>query len=115
MAFHNQVTLIGNIGKGGVEVMEGANGKWGRASVAVTKRWKKEDGEKGEKTTWINLVFPTHLLDNAVKLVTQGRQVFILGELDIREYEADGQKKTGVDIRVESYQLLGAKPDEKAA
>lgn len=114
MAYLNSNQYIGNIGTGGVKVhtFEQSGDKIGRASLAVTKRWTKESGEKGERTTWIPLMFPSHLVENAAKFVTQGRQVFVEGELETREYEKDGQKHTAFEIRVSNYQLLGKKPED---
>ena len=111
MAYLNRVELIGNIGKD-VEVKTFENGgSLGRTSIAVTKRWKKDDGSKGEKTTWFNLTFPSHIVANAAKLVTKGRQILVTGELEIREYEKDGQKHQATEVRVEDYQLLDPKPE----
>lgn len=107
MASLNRVQLIGNIGKD-VELKTFSNSgdKVGKTSIAVTERFKKADGSKGEKTTWVNLDFPSHLLEHAQKLVTKGRQVLVEGKLEIRDYEQDGAKKTYVGVRVEDYQLL---------
>lgn len=113
MAYLNDNKFIGNIGKD-VEVKTFDNEeKVGRTSLAVTKKFKKQDGSKGEKTIWLNLVFPSHLVENASKLVTKGRMVLIEAELDIREYEKDGAKQLFHEFRVENFQLLD-KPKEDA-
>jgi len=112
MAYRNSCSFIGNIG-GDVEVKTFADGgKIGNSSMAVTKRWKTQEGEKKDKTTWINLTFPTHLVENAASFVKKGRQVFVEGELETREYEKEGQKHQAFSVRVDNYQLLGSKPEE---
>lgn len=115
MAFLNSCSFIGNIGKD-VEVKTFENGgKVGNTSLAITKQWKDKDGNKQEKTTWLNLEIPAHLVDSAAQYVKKGRQVHISGELDIRDYEKDGQKHYAHSIRVDGYQLLGAKPEGASA
>ena len=110
MAYRNACQFIGNIGKN-VEVKTFPDGgKVGNSSMAVTKKWKK-DGVEQSKTTWINLSFPSHLVETAAKYVKTGRQVFVEGELETREYEKDGHKIPAFSIRVDNYQLLGSKPE----
>lgn len=113
MAYLNRFECVGNIGRDiEVRVFPESGTRIGRTSIALTKVWKKKDGTKGDKTTWVNIAFPEHLVENAEKFVTKGRQVFIEGELDIREYDKDGVKHFAHEIRVESFQLLGQRPAE---
>ena len=111
MAFLNDCSFIGNIGKDvEVKTFEGG-GKVGNTSLAVTKQWKDKEGAKKEKTTWLNIEFPAHLVDGAAQFVTKGRQIHIKGELEIRDYDKDGVKHYAHSIRVDGYQLLGPKPE----
>ena len=113
MAYRNSCQFIGNIGRD-LEVKTFDNGKLGNSSMALTKKWKKE-GVSQEKTTWVNLTFPGHLVDTAAAFIKKGRQVFIEGELETREYEKDGVKHTAFSVRVDNYQLLGSKPEGSTA
>ena len=111
MAYRNKCSFIGNLGRD-IEVKTFDSGsKLGNTSLAMTKKWKDRSGVKQERTTWLNLTFPPHILDNAVKYAVKGKQILVDGELELREYEKDGQKHVGVSLRVVDYQLLGAKKE----
>ena len=113
MAYRNSCTFIGNVGKDVEVKVFPDGGKVGNSSMAVTKKWKK-DGVEQSKTTWLNLTFPSHLVETAAKYVKTGRQLFVEGELETREYDKDGQKHLALAIRVDNYQLLGSKPEGAA-
>ena len=114
MAYRNQCSFLGNIGKD-VDVKTFENGgKLGNTSLAITKKFKDKNDQLQEKTTWINLTFPASMVDNAVKLVTKGKQVIVDGELETREYEKEGVKHSTFSIRVTGFQLLGAKKPGEA-
>lgn len=115
MAFLNDCNFIGNIGKDmEVKTFEDG-GKVGNSSLALTAKWNDKEGNKQEKTTWLNLEFPAEKVENAAKWVKKGRQIHIKGELSIREYEKEGVKHFAHSIRVRDYQLLGPKPEEAGA
>ncbi len=111
MAHLNQCSFIGNLGKDVEPKTFEGGGKVGNSSLAVTKKWKDKEGATKERTTWLNLEFPSHLVDTAVQYAKKGRQVHINGELEIRDYEKDGQKHYAHSIRVDGFQLLGPNPE----
>ena len=114
MAYRNKCSFIGNVGRD-IEIKVFGNGKLGNTSLAVTKKWKDAQGAKQERTTWLNLTVPAHILENAQKFMTKGKQVIVDGELELREYEKDGVKHTAVSVRVVDFQLTGSKPVDNAA
>jgi len=48
--------------------------------------------------------------------LTKGKQVFVLGTLEAREYQdQQGQTRTSLDVRAEEIQLLGSRGDTAPA
>jgi len=104
----NKVMLIGRLGRdpelkttsGGLTICN--------FSVATSKSWKDEGGEKKEKTEWHNIVAFKKLAEISGKYLAKGRQVFIEGELQTRSWEDEsGQKKYKTEIVAHNVQFLG--------
>jgi len=111
MAYLNDCRFIGHTGQDMKVVNFPDGGKVGNCTLAITKKWKKE-GVLQEKTTWLDLSFPAHIVDTAANLITKGRHLLVEGELETREYEKDGVKMKAFGIRVGNFQLLDKKPEE---
>lgn len=75
-------------------------------SVATSRRWKeKESGEKKEKTFWHRVVIYNKAQAEACqKFLKKGAKVMVLGDLETRDYEADGQQRTITEILVSAFQ-----------
>lgn len=102
----NQVLLAGNIGKDPeVRTLEGGT-KVATFSLATsTGGYKKQDGtEVPEKTQWHSIVAWRGLAEIAEKYIHKGDKVFIMGTLQYREYEKDGNKRYVTDIL--AYDLI---------
>lgn len=75
-------------------------------SVATSRRWReKESGEKKEKTFWHRVVIYNKAQAEACqKFLKKGAKVMVLGDLETRDYEADGQQRTITEILVSAFQ-----------
>lgn len=82
-------------------------------SIAVAKKWKdKQSGETKEQTTWV----PCSVFGKTAELLgkygKKGGQLRVNGEFSVRKYtDKDGNEKTQTEIKVQDFQLLGAKPE----
>ena len=74
-------------------------------TIAVDRRFKNADGEK--KADFINVVVWSKLAEICGKYVTKGKQVGVIGELQTRSYDANGEKKYVDEIIAEEIELLG--------
>jgi single-strand DNA-binding protein len=115
MASVNKVILVGNLGRdpeirytqGGTPV---AN-----FTMATTERWSDPSGEKREKTEWHRIVVWGKQAEIASEYLRKGRQVYIEGSLQTREWtDREGNKRTTTEIRAQRLQLLG-RPDDRQA
>lgn len=86
------------------------------ASIAVSKRWKdKASGETKEQTTWVPLSMFGKTAELFGQYAKKGTQVRVTGEFSVRKYtDKEGNEKTATEIKVQDFQLLGAKPEGAA-
>lgn len=77
-----------------------------RFSLATDESWKDKDGKKQERTEWHNIVVWGKSAETAEKYLRKGKQVYIEGRIQSREYEAEGVKKTITDIRCDNFVML---------
>ena len=96
----NKIILEGNIGKDAeVRAMNGTS-KLVSFPLATTKRWKdRASKEQKERTTWHKVVvFDAKLVDIAEKIAKKGNRLSVVGELQKREWQVEGQQKTIVEV-----------------
>lgn len=86
----NLTILIGNLGDDvKMHHFEGG-GCIGRFPLATTKSWKdKSSGEKKSKTVWHNIVVRNKTAELCDKYLSKGKKVYIEGEIDSRNYQAE--------------------------
>ncbi len=112
----NKVILVGNLGRdpelryttGGTAV---AN-----FTVATTESWTDKGGQKTEKTEWHRVVAWAKLAEISSEYLTKGKQVFIEGRLQTREWEdRNGVKKFTTEIVARDMVMLGGTPGRDEA
>lgn len=109
MSLRNRVTLIGYTGKE-VEIVNFANGKIAKVSLATNDYYTNAKGERVEETQWHNLVVNGKLADIMEKYVHKGKEISVEGKLMYRSYDdKDGNKRFITEIRVDELLLLGNK------
>jgi single-strand DNA-binding protein len=115
MAGIAKVTLIGNLGRD-PETRYTPNGRMNvQFSIAVSRRWNDSGGNLQEKTDWYRVTGWGRLAETLDKLTQQGalakgRQVYVSGALQPREYTAqDGTLRFSLDVNADEFQLLGSR------
>jgi single-strand DNA-binding protein len=108
MASVNKVILVGNVGRdpeirytqGGTPV---AN-----FSLATTDRFKNRSGENEERTEWHRIVAWGRLAEICSEYLQKGKQVYIEGRLQTRDWEdKEGNKRYTTEIVAQVMQMLG--------
>ena len=112
MASLNRVLLIGNLGQD-PEMTYTPNGTAKASlSVATQEKWKDKDGQAKEKTEWHRVIAWGKLAEICGQYLTKGRQVYIEGRLQTRQWEdKDGNKRWTTEIVATGMQMLGAKKE----
>lgn len=85
------------------------------ASIAVSKKWKdKQSGETKEHTVWVPLALNGKTAELFAQYARKGSQLRVNGEFSTRKFTKDNVEQTFTEIRVQDFQLLGARPDGAA-
>lgn len=110
----NKVIAIGNLGQD-PEVKFGSGNAMAKFSIGVNEQWTdKTSGEVKKKVEWIRVVTWGKLAELCGEHLSKGRQVYIEGKLQTREYEKDGSKRYSTEVVASHVTFLGGK-GEKAA
>ena len=76
--------------------------------LATTDTWKDKNGEKQERTEWHNVVFYGRQAEIAGEYLKKGRQIYVEGSLQTREWtDRDGNKRYTTEVRAQRFQMLG--------
>jgi single-strand DNA-binding protein len=112
-----KVILVGNLGRD-PETRYTPNGAMNvQFTMAVSRRFTDQSGQQQERTTWFRVTGWGRLAETLDSLtqsgyLAKGKQVFVLGTLEAREYQdQQGQTRTSLDVRAEEVQLLGSRAD----
>lgn len=104
----NRVTLVGNLGRD----PECRYTKSGQAvcsfSLATTEKWDGKDGSKESKTEWHRIVIWGKLGEVAAQYLQKGKQVYLEGKNQTREWEDnDGNKRQTTEVVCHVMTMLG--------
>jgi single-strand DNA-binding protein len=109
----NKVLLIGNLGAD-PEVRSTNNGsRVATLSVATSRQWTGQSGEKQEKTEWHRVICwnnkGAQLADVAEKFLKKGDKVYIEGRVEYRTWE-DREKQTRYTTEIIARELIMLSP-----
>ena len=105
-----KLQIIGHLGKDCVtNTVNGKNVI--NFSVAHTEKFKDQQGNQKDKTTWVECAYWTDRTGIAPYL-RKGTQVYAEGTPELKTYpKNDGTTGTSLNLRVFSVQLLGSRND----
>lgn len=93
----NEITIVGNVTRD-PELKFTPNGQAvTRLSVASSRRWQA-NGEWKEQTTFFDVTAWGSLAENAADSLKKGSRALVVGRIESREYEKDGQKRVAWDV-----------------
>lgn len=95
----NKIILVGNLGAD-PEVRTTPGGQAvANMRVATTEYWNDKGGERQERTEWHNVVVWGRSAEHCGQYLAKGRQVYVEGRLQSREYDdRDGNKRRVWDV-----------------
>ena len=108
MASLNKCTIIGNLGRDPEIKTIPSGQKVASFSLACSEKYTK-DGQKVEKTEWINCKAWGKLAEIIEKYVKKGNQIYVEGKLETQTFEKDGVKRYKTEIVVNNMLMLGGK------
>lgn len=103
----NKVILVGNLGKDAeVRVTPGGQSV-ASFSIATTENWTSKEGEKKEQTEWHRIVLWGKTADSLQPYLVKGKQIYLEGRLQTRQWEKEGQKHYTTEVKADKIVLLG--------
>lgn len=104
----NQCNFIGRLGDNPKMQNTQSGDAMATFSIAVSEKWNDKQGNRQEKTEWVNIQAFGSLAKIMGQYLTKGSQVFISGKLQSRKYTGqDGVERTAVSILAKDMQMLG--------
>ncbi|MEO1630600.1 MAG: single-stranded DNA-binding protein [Bacteroidota bacterium] len=106
----NKVILIGNLGSDPELRYTGSGTAVCNFSLATSETYKDSNGDMVEKTEWHRVVTWARLAEICGEYLKKGRQVYIEGSLQTRQWEdKDGNTKYTTEIKAREMQMLGSR------
>jgi single-strand DNA-binding protein len=104
----NKAILIGRLG-GDPEVRYTSNGgAVANFTLATNESWTDKQGQKQEKTEWHRVVVWGKLAELCGQYLSKGRQAYIEGKLQTREWtDKEGGKRYTTEVVAQTVQFLG--------
>ena len=106
----NNCQFIGNLGSQ-PEVRYTASGDTvARFSIACNEKWTDKQGEKQERTEWVNCTTFGKLADICGQYLKKGSLVYVAGKMKTNKYQdkQTGQDRYSTEINVREMKMLGA-------
>lgn len=108
----NLVHLIGRLGRDPEMKYTGSGTPFCRFSIATDESYTPKGGEKKTVTEWHNIVVWDKLAEICSNYLKKGRQVYISGKLQTREWDdQDGNKRKSTEIVAKDMVMLGDRRD----
>ncbi len=103
----NKVMLLGNIGRDPELRVTGSGKSVATFTLATSERGKVEGGE--QRTEWHRIVVWDRLAEQCNQYLSKGRQVYVEGRLQTRQWEdRNGQRRQTTEIVANQVQFLGS-------
>src|SRR5690348_16521162 len=103
-----KLQAIGNLGKDAI--VNTVNGKNViNFTIAHTEKYKDNQGNQQEKTTWVDCAYWTDKT-GILQYLTKGKRVFVEGSPEARAFQRnDGAPGASLSVRIKEIQLLGGR------
>ena len=110
----NRVILVGSVGRDPELRRTRSGSAVANLSLATNSSWKGSDGNWQEKTEWHKIVVFGKLAGTVEQYVSKGRQLYIEGRLQTREWEdKQGNKRQTTEVVANEVVFLGGKNDRQ--
>ena len=104
----NKVILIGRLGQEPELKYTPSGAAVCNFSLATSESWTDKSGQKQERTEWHRVVVWGKLAELCNQYLAKGRQCFVEGSLQTRQWEdQQGQKRYTTEINARNIQFLG--------
>ena len=106
----NRVFLMGNLGVDPEVRFTPSGQAVANFRIATNESWTDKQGQKQEKTEWHRIVVWGKLAELCGEYLKKGRQCFVEGRLQTREWtDKEGKKNYTTEIVANNVQFLGGR------
>ena len=109
----NKIFLIGNLTNNPELRQTQAGASVARFGLAVNQRYKNASGELKEDVCFVNIVAWNKLAEAVASYLKKGKSVFVEGRLNQNKWEADGQKRSKIEVVAKTIQFLSPPDNAK--
>ena len=103
----NRVLLIGNLTKDPELRYTPSGTPVANLRLAVNSSFKDQSGQRKEETCFVTIVVWSRQAEICNQYLKKGRSIFVEGRLVYRSWEAEGQKRSTMEVRADRVQFLG--------
>ncbi|MBX3000174.1 MAG: single-stranded DNA-binding protein [Caldilineaceae bacterium] len=110
---YQQMTLVGNLGSDPEMRYTPSGVPVTTFSLAVSKSWTTQDGQRQDKTTWFRITAWRAQAETCSKYLSKGRQVLVVGELEEARIWTDkeGNPRVSLEVTAQVVRFLGTRAD----
>lgn len=106
----NKVILIGNLGADPELRYTGSGTPVADLRLATSRKWTDKSGTQQEDTQWHRIVVWGKQGETCKEYLAKGRQVYVEGRLQTRQWEdRDGNKRWTTEVVAENVRFLGGR------
>jgi single-strand DNA-binding protein len=111
----NRVTLIGNVGADPEIRTTPGGGRVAQFSLATSRQWTGQDGNKQEKTEWHRIIAwdsarGAKLANIVEQYVKKGDKLYVEGRIEYRQWQdKENQTRYSTEINANEVILLGGR------
>jgi single-strand DNA-binding protein len=107
MSSVNKVILVGHLGRDAELRYTQGGAAVCTLSLATSESWTEKQNQRQEKTEWHRVILWGKTAESLNEYLTKGKQIYVEGRLQTREWEKDGAKRFTTEIRGDRVVLLG--------
>jgi single-strand DNA-binding protein len=110
MPNYNKVLLMGNLTRDVELKYTPSNMAVANLGIAVNRRYKGNDGEMKEETTFVDCEAWAQTAENLSKWFSKGRPIFLEGRLKLDQWQdKDGGNRSKLKVVVDNFQFVDSK------
>jgi len=112
----NKVLLMGNLGRDPEVRFTTGGTAVANFSIATSESWKDKAGNPQDRTEWHRIVVWGKLAELCGEYLKKGRQVFVEGRLQTREWtDKENKKNYSTEIVASNVTFIGPRPEGAGA
>lgn len=112
----NKVILVGNLGRDPEVRFTPSGQAVANFSIATSDSWTDKSGQKQERTEWHRIVVWGKLGELCGEYLKKGRQAYVEGRLQTREWtDKEGKKNQTTEVVANSVVFLGGRGEGAGA